>query len=490
LTITLEITASSEARPRGVTRHVFGEEGGTIGRAPNNSWVLSDKRVSAQHIHISFRNGVFYIEDTSRNRVAVNSPGNWLERNRPYALKTGDRLLFEPYEIEVRIDAGPAAHEPLVSLFGASPDDDPFAARQQPPRAIVGPFADASLGGEVDPLKFFDSVGGRPAARQLPPSAPPADDLMHAHYEPPGALPDPEPAKWEPAGIPPGYDPLAPDIPSVASPAVRPRPGVDSRPGPENAKAASSADPPTVRQPAPPAFIPSQPARVANARASSTTPRDSSAPRDVGRTGDLAEFLAGAGVPDAAITPELSRSLGEILRIVVSGLMDVLRARQSIKEEFRMDPTYVRPADNNPLKFSANVEDALHNLLLKRNPAYLGPVDAFADAFDDLRDHQIAMLAGIRVAFESILAEFDPGRLEEEFDRQQSKSSLPLVSFKPRYWDLYRERAREMAKDPEATFVRLFGEEFRQAYEEQFRKLKAQRRGRGPNPPDFPPPLK
>jgi predicted component of type VI protein secretion system len=35
-----------------------------------------------------------------------------------------------------------------------------------------------------------------------------------------------------------------------------------------------------------------------------------------------------------------------------------------------------------------------------------------------------------------------------------------------------------MMKDPEATFARLFGEEFRQAYEEQFRQLKASRRAR------------
>ena len=269
LTITLEITASSEARPPGATRHVFGEEGGTIGRAPNNSWVLSDKRVSGHHVRISFRNGVFYVEDTSRNRVAVNSPGNWLERNRPYALKTGDRLFVDPYEIEVRIDAGPAAHEPLASLFGPSPDDDPFAARQQPPLAIVGPFEDASLGGEVDPLKFFDSVGGRPPARQLPPGAPLGDDLLGSHYEPPGVLPSPEPAKLEPVAIPPGYDPLAPDVPSIASPAVRPRPGVDSPPPRENAKSASSAEPPTVRQPAPPAVKPAQTARLAGARASS-----------------------------------------------------------------------------------------------------------------------------------------------------------------------------------------------------------------------------
>jgi hypothetical protein len=72
-------------------------------------------------------------------------------------------------------------------------------------------------------------------------------------------------------------------------------------------------------------------------------------------------------------------------------------------------------------------------------------------------------------------------RAYEAFDRQLGKSSFPLVSVKSRYWDLYRERTREMAKDPEATFGRLFGEEFRQAYEEQFRELKAKRRSRTPD---------
>jgi predicted component of type VI protein secretion system len=47
---------------------------------------------------------------------------------------------------------------------------------------------------------------------------------------------------------------------------------------------------------------------------------------------------------------------------------------------------------------------------------------------------------------------------------------------KLRYWDLFREKGREMARDSEATFADLFGEEFARAYEEQFRLLKAQRR--------------
>jgi type VI secretion system FHA domain protein len=157
---------------------------------------------------------------------------------------------------------------------------------------------------------------------------------------------------------------------------------------------------------------------------------------------------------------------------VVSGVMDVLQARQQIKDEFRMRMTHFRAADNNPLKFSVNVDDALHNLLVKRNPAYLQPVDAFVDAFDDLRSHQIAMLAGMRVAFESMLAEFDPDRLQEEFDRQLNKGSLLSVPAKLRYWDLFRDKCRDMVKDPETSFRELFGEEFAKAYEDQLKRLK------------------
>src|SRR6202011_992917 len=152
------------------------------------------------------------------------------------------------------------------------------------------------------------------------------------------------------------------------------------------------------------------------------------------------------------VTPEIARDFGRILRVVVSGVMDVMTSRQEIKDEFRMHMTRFRPAENNPLKFSANVDDALHNLLVKRNPAYLMPVDAFEDAFADLRNHQVAMLAGMRAAFESMLEEFDPDRLQQEFDRQLNKGLVPA---RLRYWDLYRERRQEIVKDPEASFRQL-----------------------------------
>ena len=61
--------------------------------------------------------------------------------------------------------------------------------------------------------------------------------------------------------------------------------------------------------------------------------------------------------------------------------------------------TMIQPVENNPLKFSANFEDAMQNLFLKRTQGWLGPAESFQDAFDDLIAHEMAMVAGIRAAF-------------------------------------------------------------------------------------------
>jgi predicted component of type VI protein secretion system len=89
----------------------------------------------------------------------------------------------------------------------------------------------------------------------------------------------------------------------------------------------------------------------------------------------------------------------------------------------------------------------------------------------------MAMLAGVRVAFEAMLAEFNPDRLQEEFDRQ-GKGSLLSIPGKLRYWDQYRNRFNDMVSDADASFRELFGQEFAKAYEEQLERLKAQDRAR------------
>src|SRR5262249_25570795 len=136
----LEVT--SPTRPV-VSRRTFDREGGSIGRDTDNAWVLPHSKVSGHHAVVSCHDDTFYIEDTSRNGVFLNSSRNRLERGRPYPLTSGDRILIDPYEIRVSIgrDQDVAlAHRPderrgaspSVAGYGASnpfDPDDPFAPR-------------------------------------------------------------------------------------------------------------------------------------------------------------------------------------------------------------------------------------------------------------------------------------------------------------------------------------------------------------------------
>ena len=189
-------------------------------------------------------------------------------------------------------------------------------------------------------------------------------------------------------------------------------------------------------------------------------------------------MLRAAGVDPQNVSPETAATLGQILFIVVQGTIDALRARDEVKSQFRLAVTRVRDRDNNPLSFSVDAADAINSLLSRRSPGYLPPLEAFQRAFDDIRAHQIAMLAGMRAGFESLLSRFDPEQLQEEFDKRAKRSGVLGVG-KPKYWDLYSDHFAGLRGDRDDAFRRLFGEEFALAYEKQSDFIK---RNRGKKP--------
>lgn len=184
----------------------------------------------------------------------------------------------------------------------------------------------------------------------------------------------------------------------------------------------------------------------------------------------LAEMFASAGLDPSRVPPEVYAQLGFILRTVVQGTVGVLQARSQVKGTFRLPMTMIQPVENNPLKFSANFEDAMQNLFLKRTQGWLGPAESFQDAFDDLIAHEMAMLAGIRAAFTSMLQKFSPDALEAQYERKSKRGGL-FGGGKAAYWDLYRESFEELASDAEGNFQRLFGEDFAKAYHDQLQRL-------------------
>lgn len=428
--LTLEVMGEQAAQLGAGRRKVFNAIGGTIGRLPDNDWVFPDPYVSGRHALIRYLNGRFFVEDTSTNGVFVNAPDSRLSRTQAHALKHGDVLYIDAYQIGVSIERDPEAD--------ADADMDPLAALQE----------------QVDKGRGPGRSDHRPEARNAPRAAPapvPEEEDRTASMVHRAAVNDDagdsqnnatqwfglsEMSELEPPAAP-------PPPPRARAPAPRPKP--------ERA---------AVRVPSP--------------RASSSRERV----RDDDESHQLRALLAAAGVEGVEPTDDVARTCGEILRVVVSGLMEVLRSREHMKEELRMRSTTFKPSNNNPLKFSANADDAFHNLLVRQNSAYLEPTAAFAEALQDVRDHQTAIQAAIRLAFETMLAQFDPNRLQEEFDRHMKKGSILGVPAKLRYWDLYREKYGDMAKDADGSFRTLFGNEFTKAYEEHIERLKARSRNR------------
>jgi type VI secretion system protein len=234
--------------------------------------------------------------------------------------------------------------------------------------------------------------------------------------------------------------------------------GPAAAPGPDLAE---SQAPPLPEQPT---AAPSQAPRA---------PQPAAQPPAMAAKKAIEAFYAGAGLSEVEIPEaEIARTLellGTLFREVVQGLMEVLAARSSIKSEFRLSQTIIQPVENNPLKFSLGVDDALIALLTKHGKGYLPPVDAIQEALDDIKAHQVAVLAGMQVALTSLLARFDPNALEARIGQEKGIGTL-LTAKKSRYWDEFTRLYQNIAVEAEDDFQRVFGREFGRAYEEQVRK--------------------
>ena len=84
---------------------VFSVHGGTIGRAPDNDWVLPDpgRYLSAHHAIIDYQNGAYYLTDSSSNGVYVNDSDQSVGSGAPIRLHNGDRLRMGKYRFAASI---------------------------------------------------------------------------------------------------------------------------------------------------------------------------------------------------------------------------------------------------------------------------------------------------------------------------------------------------------------------------------------------------
>jgi len=477
----------------------FTAEGGNIGRAPDNDLVLDDpsKFISRVHARVFAQEGAFLLEDLGSNASVVNDRP--LGKGKQVALGHGDRVLIGDYLLQAVVDTAPP--QPLLA---AAPVNDPALPLFEPPAPappaqlppldfapVQAPAAVAAPAPSfLDPLagaSLLDVAPGQPLGAGDPlglnlfapgPAAPArAAESDHVSPElaalsraapppaPPKPAPAPAPAPASGFAIPHDYDPLADFLPPAPAPAPALPVFPSAAPDPDTADATAF-----VTEPAPapaPAAVPPAPSAAAPAPAPVPSASDDAV---------LQALLRGLGLPGLQLqrpATEVAETVGAMLRVATEGTIDVLMARALTKKESRIDMTMLSVRANNPLKFFPHADGALTQMLTGAMAGYMAPTEAMAGAFDDLRAHELAVIAGMRAALGAVLQRFDPARIESRLAVPTVMDKMLASNRKAKLWDRLVELYGEIAREADDDLQRLYGEKFSEAYEDQVARLRA-----------------
>ncbi|MDA7746079.1 type VI secretion system-associated FHA domain protein TagH [Psychromonas sp.] len=559
-------------------RHIFPDEGGTLGRSSNNFWVLQDpnKYMSSVHARIENISGLYYLTDMSTNGTFINGAAEPVGNGNQVQLMDGDHFTISDYEFVTKIEkaladsvdySSPINDDPfsdfnfpetetdaeLDFLSPSTPENDPFASG-------INQFAvsDSQVNTQaIDPMEILDRkspasdspfMAAKPldsftsnkvfsnspnvAAENSYKSQPVVTDSIEWPVAKPEAFTipddwddwDSEPEASADVALTKSF--AIPDDPFTDDDLFA-QPPVDSHTKKTQKAAAivdvikpdASAKNPFVQQPnldekdfndfiedsttqipsVYPDIQPSQKTTHSDAefdalviqnrqlqekitaltlqlqQAENEKHTNTAITSQVTNNSEpLNAVVQAMGLSKWNLEPskidEINNTVGLLMRETMQGMMRVLKFRKKIKEEFRINVTTIQSVENNPLKFSANIEDAMENMFIKDNNAYKSPVDAVREGFESIAEHQVAVVAGMQAAFRGMIERFNPTQLENRFEKYNNASFLSLGQ-KTKRWNDYKAYHKDLTENLDDSFQHLFGYDFVQAYEEQMQHL-------------------
>lgn len=478
MTLRLTIEHSPHPQDRREMRHPGGEF--SIGRGAECSWQINDPDmyVSRKHCIITGEAGQFIVTDASRGGLFIDGRDQPLGPGNAARLEPGMRLRLGDTVIRVDIEAA----APLATPRTQAPaqrqmtHDDFFSAPVAPPppvqrpQGLPQPFdtGPTDLRGynatpdRAPPPPLFDdpftldrSVAARPQGSVPEPIAPRKDDFgFGSFFDEPARPKAPEPPPQSPPPQAPASDDWWSMPPPVAAP--EPPPPVPDPPAPE----------PLRLEPAPPPVLDEE-----NRTRQRGEPAPAPAPPPVAPpvldTALRDAFFRGLGL-DPTTTPDAEaemEALGQRFRLLVEGLMLMLRTRAKEKQNARVAQTVISNTDVNPLKFLATTNEAIAALVTPKGPGYLDPETAINGAFRDLADHQVRSWVAIQSALRRMIDRFDPAAVEKDLEDLGMLESLLSGGRNAKLWKAYTDRYKDIARAAEDRFLGEVGADFRDAYE-------------------------
>jgi type VI secretion system protein len=182
-------------------------------------------------------------------------------------------------------------------------------------------------------------------------------------------------------------------------------------------------------------------------------------------------FLEAAGLDRQALSGSAEDVLGragQLLRLLVSGLVVMVEAWARAKSEMGAETTTLRYDGNNPIKFTHTPEQALMQLLTPAQRGFMAADRAVEDAFQDLQTHQLATLEAMEGAMQATLAYFSPDAVRARAETGTLAARVLPGGRDAALWRQFEQDYEQTALDE--AFTAIFIREFRAAYEELARR--------------------
>ncbi|TJW11957.1 MAG: type VI secretion system-associated FHA domain protein TagH [Mesorhizobium sp.] len=470
--MSLLLTLEQGPRTQAVRQTRLDEGELVIGRSADAGWQIDDPDmfVSRSHCRITGGRDGYFVTDTSSSGLFINDSDSPLGVGKSARLQNGMRLRLGDYIVcvDLQTPAGQApASQPLpersppasrapVSIgrddfFSAPVEEEP---RRPRPADLPNPFEQPVPGAFERANSSQRSSPAFDDPFSLDPVSTPAPKGAAARPEPSGAT---DTVPRQPSGFDDdfGFGPAAVPGSGNGASSTDQRERIAKRP-----QSANPWDLPAQAADAPP---PRMAAAAKPARASAAAQQPDMALRTA--------FLRGMGIEEADFPGRDSvaemEKFGRQYRLMMEGLMQLLRKRAEEKGNARVAQTMVGPSEVNPLKFLPTVDDAIVTIIAERSPGFLAGEAAIGDAVRDLAQHHVRAWRGVQAALRRMIDRFDPAAIEEELKSNSAIGTLLSGGRGAKLWELYQKRHREIAQSAESSFLGEIGADFRDAYEEE-----------------------
>lgn len=396
-----------------------------FGRSESCDWHLPDpeKIISSKHGNIKKEGDAFYLYDNSTNGIFVNFAVAPLGEGNKHRLANEDVLTVGDFQISVKLEELQSSFANDVPAY-SKPDFESSRVQDKPVKSFSQPqdFLNESILDESMPEISMVQESFSNSVDQIPEDWDDLSSLMNS-------------------------DP-APEI--ISAPEIAPTPRVES------------VQPPKVSSPN---------KVVSNKQKTNSTPK-------IVKQGssNLSEaFLKGLGVnqelQNTLDDEELWFEMGQSLNLLLTGVMESLRQRATVKSQLRLNHTMFQTKQNNPLKFSASIDDVIQNLFIRNSASFLNSEESIKESFADTRKHEHALIAGATGTLKGLLEQLSPTHINQQATDTTSVLRIIPGQIEAKSWKLYQQLHNDLYQEINSKGAMAMSDDFLKAYNDKVKEI-------------------